>query len=246
MTVLSASDLALTFGDVEIFSGVNLRVDDNARIGIVGPNGSGKSTLLQLLLGELEPDSGSVRLTRGTRVGYVPQDPTPPSSGTIRDEIMTAFAGLRMLEEDLESAASRIQQAPAGERKQAEAHYSALLDRYEASGGYSYLNDLERVASGVGLSPQTMEIPAGAASGGEGTRAVLAKALLSNPDLMVLDEPTNYLDLNGLTWLEGFLRNFPNAFLVVSHDRYFLDRVVNQVWEIDKGRLQDFPGNYTK
>ena len=246
MTVLSASDLALTFGDVEIFSGVNLRVDDNARIGIVGPNGSGKSTLLQLLLGELEPDSGSVRLTRGTRVGYVPQDPTPSSSGTIRDEIMTAFAGLRMLEEDLESAASRIQQAPDGERKQAEAHYSALLDRYEASGGYSYLNDLERVASGVGLSPQTMEIPAGAASGGEGTRAALAKALLSNPDLMVLDEPTNYLDLNGLTWLEGFLRNFPNAFLVVSHDRYFLDRVVNQVWEIDEGRLQDFPGNYTK
>ncbi len=246
MTVLSAANLALAYGDVEIFSGVSLRVEDAGRIGIVGPNGSGKSTLLKLLVGELEPDAGSVHLTRGARVGYVPQDPESPSSGTIRDQLMTAFQELRRLETELESAASKLEQSELGERERAEAHYSALLDRYEASGGYSYLHNLERVAAGVGLSSESLELPAVTASGGEGTRAALAKALLSSPDVLVLDEPTNYLDLEGLTWLEGFLSHNPKAFLVVSHDRYFLDRVVNQVWEMDRGRLQTFPGNYTK
>ena len=246
MTVISAANLALAYGDVEIFSGVNLRVEDTGRIGIVGPNGSGKSTLLKLLVGELEPDAGSVHLTRGARVGYVPQDPMSPSSGTIRDQLMTAFQELRQLETDLESAASELEQPEPRKRERAEAHYSALLDRYEASGGYSYLNNLERVAAGVGLSSQALELPAITASGGEGTRAALAKALLSRPDVLVLDEPTNYLDLEGLTWLEGFLSHNTKAFLVVSHDRYFLDRVVNQVWEMDRGRLQTFPGNYSK
>ena len=246
MTVLSAANLALAYGDVEIFSGINLKVEDTGRIGIVGPNGSGKSTLLKLLVGELEPDAGSVHLTRGARVGYVPQDPQLPSSGTIRDQLMTAFQELRRLETELESAASKLEQSEPRERERAEAHYSALLERYETSGGYSYLHNLERVAAGVGLSSQALELPAITASGGEGTRAALAKALLSSPDVLVLDEPTNYLDLEGLTWLEGFLSNNARAFLVVSHDRYFLDRVVNQVWEMDRGRLQTFPGNYSK
>ena len=246
MTVLSAANLALAYGDVEIFSGINLRVDDIARIGIVGPNGRGKSTLLKLLVGELEPDAGSVHLSRGARIGYVPQDPKPPSSGTIRDQLMTAFRELRRLETELESAASELKQSEPRERVRAEVQYSALLDRYEASGGYSYLHNLERVAAGVGLSSEALELPAITASGGEGTRAALAKALLSNPDVLVLDEPTNYLDLEGLTWLEGFLSHNTKAFLVVSHDRYFLDRVVHQVWEMDRGRLQIYPGNYSK
>ena len=245
MTVISAANLALAYGDVEIFSGVDLRVEDNGRIGIVGPNGSGKSTLLKLLVGELEPDAGSVHITRDARVGYVPQDPESPPSGTIRDQLMTAFQELRRLETELESAASKLEQPVPKERERAEAHYSALLDRYEASGGYSYLHNLERVAAGVGLSSESLELPATTASGGEGTRAALAKALLSNPDVLVLDEPTNYLDLEGLTWLEGFLSHNTKAFLVVSHDRYFLDRVVNQVWEMDRGRLQTYPGNYS-
>ena len=245
MTVISAANLALAYGDVEIFSGIDLRVEDNGRIGIVGPNGSGKSTLLKLLVGELEPDAGSVHITRDARVGYVPQDPESPPSGTIRDQLMTAFQELRRLETELESAASELEQPVPKERERAEAHYSALLDRYEASGGYSYLHNLERVAAGVGLSSESLELPATTASGGEGTRAALAKALLSNPDVLVLDEPTNYLDLEGLTWLEGFLSHNTKAFLVVSHDRYFLDRVVNQVWEMDRGRLQTYPGNYS-
>ena len=246
MTVLSAANLALAYGDVEIFSGVSLRVEDTGRIGIVGPNGSGKSTLLKLLVGDLEPDAGSLHLSRGARLGYVPQDPKPPSSGTIRDQLMTAFQELRRLETELESAASKLEQSEPRERERAEAHYSALLDRYEASGGYSYLHNLERVAAGVGLSSESLELPAITASGGEGTRAVLARALLFSPDLLVLDEPTNYLDLEGLTWLEGFLSHHTKAFVVVSHDRYFLDRVVNQVWEMDRGLLKSFPGNYSK
>ena len=181
MTVISAANLALAYGDVEIFSGVNLRVEDAGRIGIVGPNGSGKSTLLKLLVGELEPDAGSVHLSRGARLGYVPQDPRSPSSGTIRDQLMTAFQELRLLETELESAASKLEESELGKSQQAEAHYSVLLDRYEASGGYSYLHNLERIAAGVGLSSESLELPAITASGGEGTRAALAKALLSSP-----------------------------------------------------------------
>ena len=198
MTVLTATNLSVAYGDVEIFSDVNLRVDDSARIGIVGPNAAGKTTLLKLLVGDLEPDTGTVHLTRSAQLGYVAQHPTWSSSGTIKDELMSAFGPLLALEQELEDAARAIQNAANGEGKQAENHYAGLLERFERQGGYTYANDLERVAFGVGLSRQHLDLPAATASGGEGTRAALAKALLTQPDLLVLDEPTNYLDLAGL------------------------------------------------
>jgi ATP-binding cassette subfamily F protein 3 len=246
MTVLSASKLALAYADVEIFSGINLEIPDNARIGLVGPNGAGKTSLLKVIVGELEPDSGSVHRARDIRIGYVPQSITHDVDGTLRDEIMTAFDRLRRIEDDLASSARAMSEAMPGERKRAEQAYSSLLDQFEASGGYNYLSQLEQVAAGVGLSQESLDSPAASASGGERTRAALARALLSNPDLLVLDEPTNYLDLKGMTWLERMLSHYPKTFLLVSHDRFFLDRVVNQIWEMEHERLQSFAGNYTR
>ena len=246
MTRLSATQLKLNYGELEVFSGVDLEVSDRARIGIVGPNGGGKTSLLRVLLGELEPNGGTVGRANGLRVGYVPQTSEQTAAGSLRDEVMTAFDELRSLEEALASSGMEIQHAEAGERRRAERRYALLLERYEALGGYDYLNLMERVVAGVGLPLGALDTPVASASGGERTRASLARALLADPDLLVMDEPTNYLDFKGLTWLEGFLGHFSHAFIVVSHDRYLLDRVVSQVWELDYGRLQTFRGNYTK
>jgi ATP-binding cassette subfamily F protein 3 len=248
MPVLTASQLKLLYGELEIFANIDLQIDDGARIGIVGPNGGGKTSLIRILVGELQPNGGTLSWASGIKVGYVPQKPSQASAGTLRDEVMSAFDHLRRIEDALASSALDIQTTEGQERRQADRRYASLLQEYEALGGYDYQHEMERVVDGVGLSREALDTPVGAASGGERTRAALAKALLSDPAFLILDEPTNYLDFKGLAWLEDFLGQFPRSrgFMVVSHDRYFLDRVVNQVWELDRGRLQVFPGNYTK
>ena len=246
MPILTASQLKLSYGDLQVFSGIELEVAERARVGIVGPNGGGKTSLLRILVRELEPDAGAVTRAEGLRIGYVPQTPVQTANGSLRDEVMSAFDELRRLEDAIAASALEIQQAEARNRRKAERGYTILLQRYQDLGGYDYESRMERVAAGVGLPRVTLDTPTSQASGGERTRAALAKALLTDPDLLVLDEPTNYLDFKGLTWLEGFLGRFSHSFIVVSHDRYFLDRVVNQVWELDRGRLRTFPGNYTR
>ncbi|MCI0440062.1 MAG: ABC-F family ATP-binding cassette domain-containing protein [Chloroflexi bacterium] len=246
MRILTGTGLKLFYGEVEIFDGVDVEVEDRSRIGIVGPNGGGKTSLLRILVGELEPNGGTVSRAGGLRIGYVPQKPEMATGSTLRDEIMAAFAEIFRLEDEVAAAAHDIQSADASERRQAERRYSELLARYEALGGYDYQNRMEQVVSGVGLPLETLDTSASAASGGERTRTALAQALLTDPDLLILDEPTNYLDFSGLAWLESFLGRFAHAFVVVSHDRYFLDKVVSQIWELENGRLKTFPGNYTK
>lgn len=245
MPLFVASHLGLVYGSVEVFSDVDAEATDGARIGIVGPNGGGKTSLLRIIVGELEPSAGIARLARGVRIGYVPQSPNPTAAGSLRDEIMTAFEGLHRLEAALEAVSQEIERMEGGAQLRALERQASLSARYEALGGYSYRSTMERVCAGVGLSHETLATLALSASGGERTRAALARALLYNPDLLVLDEPTNHLDLKGLTWLEKFLGHYSHAFVVASHDRYFLDRVVTQVWELDHGRLQVFRGSYT-
>ena len=246
MSLLTASQLGLWYGELEVFSDITLEVADRARVGIVGPNGGGKTSLLRVLVGDLEPNGGTVARAEGLRIGYVPQDPPLNTDGTLRDEVMSAFSELISLEDALAASGLEIQRSEPGQRRQAERRYSALLQQYEAQGGYDYENRMERAVSGVGLPVESLGAPAHVASGGERTRTALARALLVDPDLLVLDEPTNHLDFKGLAWLESFLKRTSHAFVVVSHDRYFLDRVVDQVWELDRGRLQSFPGNYSK
>jgi ATP-binding cassette subfamily F protein 3 len=241
MALVSTSDLAVHYGADIIFSGVDLDVNERARIGIVGPNGGGKTSLLRVLVGDQLASEGRVARSKGIQVGYVPQHPQMDIGGTLREEVMRAFDQVLSLEKELAATA-----ANGSDSEEAGLRYAALLDRYEALGGYDYERSVERMVDGLGLKPETLDSPASTASGGERTRAALAKALLGNPDLLVLDEPTNYLDLKGVTWLERYLTHFAPAVVVVSHDRYFLDEMATQIWEIDHGRMNTFPGNFTK
>ena len=242
MPLVSTSNLAVHYGADIIFSGVDLDINERARIGIVGPNGGGKTSLLRVLVGLQDANEGRVARSNDIQVGYVPQHPQMQTGGTLREEVMRAFDQIRLLEKDLETAA----QGPNGDAEQAGLRYAELLERYEALGGYTYERAVERMVDGLGLRAETLDSPASSASGGERTRAALAKALLGNPDLLVLDEPTNYLDLKGVTWLERYLTHFAPAVVVVSHDRYFLDEMATQIWEIDHGRMNTFPGNFSK
>ena len=246
MPLLTASKLRVAYGDLDIFSDVSLEIADQARTGIVGPNGGGKTSLLRVLVGDQEPNGGQVYRAAGLRIGYVPQTTQPITSGTIKDEVMVAFEETLSLERAIADSALEVQRADAGSRRHAERRYTSQLERYEALGGYDYQNRMERVAAGVGLTASTLDNPAASASGGERTRAALARALLADPDLLVLDEPTNYLDFKGLTWLETFLQRSGHAFIVTSHDRYFLDAVAERIWELDHGRLHAYPGNYSR
>ena len=245
MPLVSTSDLAVHYGADIIFSGVNLDINERARIGLVGPNGGGKTSLLRVLVGQQEASEGRVSRSIGIQVGYVPQRPQMDIAGTLREEVMRAFDQVKALEKELE-AASQQPGGQNGDSEEAGRRYAALLEQYEALGGYTYEREVERMVDGLGLKAETLDSPASSASGGERTRAALAKALLGNPDLLVLDEPTNYLDLKGVTWLERYLTHFPSAVLVVSHDRYFLDEMATQIWEIDHGRMNIFPGNFSK
>ena len=245
MQLLNASGLGLAFGDVQIFSDVALEVVARARVGVVGPNGSGKTSLMEMIAGVREPVGGSLVRAQGLRLGFVTQRPPRDMGGTLRDEVMTAFAEVVALEEKIAAAALEIQHSSGRDRRRAESLYSTLLAEYEAVGGYDYQSGMEKVVAAIGLTPDALSTPLAAASGGQRTRAALASALLSEPDLLILDEPTNYLDFPGLGWLEDFLTGSSLAYIVVSHDRYFLDKVTRETWELERGRLQRFRGNYS-
>lgn len=244
--IVTGQNLALWLGGRQIFSSVDLELEDGASVGIVGPNGSGKTSLIKVLVGQLEPTAGAVSVSDNLRIGYVPQSTGAGADHSLREDVLSAFDELRAIEKELEYGARDVELALGKERASADLHYASLLERFEMLGGYDYRNRMAEVTARLGLAPPTLDTPAYLASGGERTRAALAKALLSEPDLLVMDEPTNYLDFDGLAWLEGFLKRYRHAFLVVSHDRYFLDQVTSEIWEVEDERLQRYRGNYSK
>ena len=246
MALIAGSQLSLYYSDIEIFSNVTFEVKEKTHIGIVGPNGSGKTSFLKVLMGTLDHDKGEIFKPDSTKVGYVPQTSLQSGNGTIKNQIEDAFKGILDIEQQMQDSAIAIQNSSGTQRKHAETNYANLLDKYESNGGYTYKNTMDKVVSGLGLSEELLNTPIKKASGGERTRAALAKALLTDPDLLILDEPTNYLDFKGLNWLETFLSGFSNSFIIVSHDRYFLNNVSKQIWEIDKGTLQIYKGNYSQ
>ncbi|MCC7209374.1 MAG: ABC-F family ATP-binding cassette domain-containing protein [Anaerolineae bacterium] len=243
MSILTASRVGKAFGADDIFEDITLEIPHGAKIALVGPNGAGKTTLLRILMGLEEPSAGTVTRMRGLRIGYLPQRPELVADHPLWDEMLTAFSDLRRREVQLESLAHEMAERPGDEALMA--RYGELQHEFEAAGGYEFENRIEQVLQGLGFDQNDYQKPLPIFSGGQKTRALLARLLLEDPDLLVLDEPTNHLDIAAVEWLEGFLNGWRGAVLLVSHDRYFMDRVVTAIWELDWGQMETYRGNYS-
>ncbi len=226
-----------------IFEDVTFQVDTGERVGLLGHNGAGKTTLFRMLCGELIPDSGSISLAKGCRVGLISQIPVYPEGYTVEDVLNTAFARLHEMEHQLTELAAKLSEAP--EDKALLAKYDALTAEYEHAGGYDTATPLNKVTAGLGIPPEMRQQEFAALSGGEKTRVNLARLILEDTDLLLLDEPTNHLDLHATEWLEDYLDKFKGTVLAISHDRYFLDRVVKRIVELEEGKANFYAGNYS-
>src|SRR5438105_2718904 len=250
MPILSIIQVSKFYGAERIFDGVSFQINEDDRIGLVGPNGAGKSTLLNILARREEPDEGSVALARNARIGYLPQVVDFHPENTLREEMLTVFAEVRAWEDELNELALALAapeaQADRALHEQLLQRYADLQVRFEHAGGYTYENRVDQVLDGLGFTREQQEAPVFQLSGGQQTRAALGKLLLQEPDLLLLDEPTNHLDLKALEWLESYLINWKGAMVVVAHDRYFLDKIVSRTIEMAFGRIEEYPGNYTK
>ena len=243
MSVLTGSNLSRRFGPLDVFQGVEVRVEKGDRIGLVGPNGEGKTTLLRILAGLDAPTDGVVTRMRGLTIGYLPQDPPPTGDRSLWEDVSTQFDGLRRRAEEL----ARLEEQMANPLlyEQALAEYGPLQAAFEAAGGYDWELRVRQVLTGLGFPPDEHHLPLSYLSGGQRTRGLLARLLLQEPDLLLMDEPTNHLDLQATEWLEGVLLQWRGSMVVVSHDRYFLDRVATRIWELSNQRLDAYRGNYS-
>jgi ATP-binding cassette subfamily F protein 3 len=243
MSIIVGERLAKSFDPDDIFWDVSCSVARGDRIALVGRNGTGKTTLLRILGGFEEPSSGRVYRAKGLRIGYMPQEATLEGDRTLWQEMMTAFGTLHEMEDELHGLEQQMAD-PARAEEALEA-YAPLRERFEHLGGYTYQDHAKHVLMGLGFPPEEHGSPLAHLSGGQKTRALLARLLLESPDLLLLDEPTNHLDLQAIEWLEGYLNNWEGTVLMVAHDRYFMDRVIQKVWDLAFGRLEIYSGNYS-
>jgi len=242
MSLLTANNLAKSFGPVDIFSGINLSVPHRARIGLVGPNGVGKTTLLRILLGDDEPTTGDVQYARGLRMAYLPQEARLKTNRSLWQECLTVFEAI--ISQQIELTRLENLMADPTQADSILETYGKLQTAFELAGGYTYETRIRQTLTGLGFSRSDFNRPLEQLSGGQRTRALLAKLLLSEPDLLLLDEPTNHLDIAAVEWLENYLKDWSGAVLIVSHDRYFLDQVVDTIWEMTPA-LEVYRGNYS-
>lgn len=243
MSIVTANRLAKSYSAQDVFWDVSLRIARGDKIALVGRNGSGKTTLLRILAGLETPTAGQVYKARNLRIGYLPQEAELPSQRTLYDEMLTVFADLRAQQAELRRLEQQM--ADPAQREKAMRRYGETLHAFELAGGYRYESEIKMVLAGLGFPEEEQHQPLSILSGGQKTRALLAKLLLSQPDLLLLDEPTNHLDLAATQWFEEYLADWKGSLVVVAHDRYFLDKVVERVWELAFGRLEDYPGNYS-
>jgi ATP-binding cassette subfamily F protein 3 len=244
MSLISATNLAKSFGPVDIFSGLSFAVPRGARLAIVGPNGIGKTTLLRILVGLEEASAGTVTRAKSLAIGYLPQEAEfNMEGGTVWDVCLGCFRDLQRRQEDLEKLEAEMSDPE--KREQALVRYGPLQEDFERRGGYVYPARIKQVLTGLGFSSGDFHLALGHLSGGQRTRAFLALLLLSDPDLLLLDEPTNHLDIAAVEWLEGYLSQWAGAAVIVSHDRYFLDKVANGILEMTAAGSETYRGNYT-
>ncbi|MFO0826648.1 MAG: ABC-F family ATP-binding cassette domain-containing protein [Phycisphaerales bacterium] len=245
MAIATVSSLRHSYGGRHVLDGATLSIADGEKIGLVGRNGCGKSTLMKVLAGELQPDEGSVAISRSVRVGYLSQHPQLDPTKTLRGEAATAFAYLDAAQRELDEVFEAMATASGDELERLFRRQTELDARIEQGGGHAVDHRIDAALHGLGFADREFDTPVTALSGGQKARLGLAKLLLAEPDLLLLDEPTNHLDIDGRRWLEEFLaEEFPGAVVVVSHDRWLLDRVVTRIVEIDRGVVREYPGNY--
>jgi ATP-binding cassette subfamily F protein 3 len=246
MAILSAKNLAQSFGAFDLFSDVSFQLAAKDHVGLVGPNGVGKTSLLLILAGLTEPTEGVVHRARDLTLGYLRQEAVLTFAGqdnTVYEEMLTVFDEVRQMETALRQIEAMM--AAGNTDQKLFDRYGRLQELYEHKGGYDYQVDIKRVLLGLGFPQEEWNTPLTHLSGGQKTRLLLGRLLLEKPDLLILDEPTNHLDVTAVEWLEQTLRQWPGALIIVSHDRYFLDKIVTHVWEMLPGRFKSFRGNYS-
>ena len=243
--ILSCQNIKKSFGTVSILEEVSFHIEEREKAALVGPNGAGKSTLLKIITGELAPDEGLVVLSKGTQLGYLAQHQELDTGATIYEEVRKVKQYLLEWEERIRSMEEEMRGLTGSSLESLMESYTRLTHAYEQENGYAYESELTGVLKGLGFTEEDFARPVNTLSGGQKTRVALGKLLLQKPDILLLDEPTNHLDMESIAWLETYLLNYPGAVLIVSHDRYFLDRVVTKIVEIDLGVVRSFQGNYS-
>lgn len=243
--ILSCSNISKSFLDVPILKNVSFHIEEYEKAAIVGINGAGKSTLLKIIMGEEPEDTGLVTVAKDKTVGYLAQHQNTDSENTIYDELLSVKEEIINLEKRLRQLEQQMATASDAELDSLMNTYSNLNHQFETANGYAYKSELAGVLKGLGFVEEDFTKKISTLSGGQKTRVALGKLLLAKPDIILLDEPTNHLDLNSIQWLENFLLNYNGAVLIVAHDRYFLDRIVSKIIELDNGECTVFSGNYT-
>lgn len=245
MALLQLQNATKVYPEQVIFKDISLQIQPDDRIGLIGDNGTGKSTLIEILREEEYLDEGELLISNNLDIGYLAQSYNLKLDTTLYQEMLNIYQGLFQLEEKLQELETKMSQVSGEELDKIMERYSKLRREYEASGGYRYESEIKGVLRGLGFTEDEFNEELTNFSGGEKTRAGLAKLLLSQPQLLLLDEPTNHLDLQAKEWLEDYLVDYDGAVVVISHDRYFLNQVVDRIWELEKGRLEKYNGDYS-
>lgn len=243
--ILACHGIQKSFGEHLIVRDGSFHIEDHEKAALVGPNGAGKSTLLKMIVGELAPDDGNVILTKGKTLGYLAQHQEMQSGNTIYEEVRTAKADIIAMERRIREIEMELKHLSGDALNDRLETYNRLTAAFERENGYSFESEITGVLKGLGFTENDFTKPVDTLSGGQKTRVSLGKLLLTKPDILLLDEPTNHLDLNSIAWLETYLLNYQGAVLIVSHDRYFLNKVVTKVLEIELGELRTYMGNYS-
>ena len=243
--ILQVSNINKYFNDNHILKDVSFHMNEYDKTALVGINGSGKTTLIRIIMNELDKDSGNISLNKGVSVGYLPQNAIIDSDATIYEEVLKVKEALISDEQALRDMEKEMGDVKGRELEALMEDYHKLEEAFDRAGGYRIASDISGTLKGLGFSEEEFNKPVNTLSGGQKTRVALSKLLVGTPDMIILDEPTNHLDMNSIIWLENYLLNYKGAVLIVSHDRYFLDRIVDHVVELDCGVCTSFTGNYS-
>ena len=246
MIILQANKIERSFAGEVLFDNINLQVDERDRIALVGKNGAGKSTLLKILVGEEEPTSGEINKKKDISLSYLAQDSRFESENTIYDEMLHVFDDLRRTEKQLRQMELEMGEKSGADLDKLMSDYDRLSENFRQAGGFTYEADIRAILNGFKFDESMWQMKIAELSGGQNTRLALAKMLLEKPNLLVLDEPTNHLDIETIAWLENYLVNYSGALIVVSHDRYFLDKVATITLDLTKHSLDRYVGNYSR